>query len=43
MRRFLGLAEGDRCMGLFHIGYPAVEWPKGYRKPLPDVLVWQDA
>ena len=38
MRRFLGLADGDRCMGLFYIGYPAVDWPKGYRKPLPDVV-----
>ncbi|MBK6540843.1 MAG: nitroreductase [Flavobacteriales bacterium] len=42
MRRFLGLAEGDRCMGLFFMGYPAVEWPKGYRKPLPDVMEWFD-
>lgn len=42
MRRFLGLAEGDRCMGLFYIGYPAAEWPKGYRKPLPDVLNWME-
>lgn len=40
MRRFLGLADGDRCMGLFYIGYPAVDWPKGYRKPLPDVMSW---
>jgi nitroreductase len=43
MRRFIGLAEGDRCMGLFYIGYPAVDWPKGYRKPLPDVMSWQQA
>ena len=42
MRRFLGLADGDRCMGLFYIGYPAVDWPKGYRKPLPDVMSWQE-
>ncbi|MBK6628937.1 MAG: nitroreductase [Flavobacteriales bacterium] len=42
MRRFLGLADGDRCMGLFYIGYPAADWPKGYRKPLPDVMSWQE-
>jgi nitroreductase len=42
MRRFLGLAEGDRCLGLFYMGYPAVEWPKGYRKPLPDVTTWHE-
>jgi nitroreductase len=40
MRAFLGLPEGDRCMGLFYMGYPAIEWPKGYRKPLPDVTTW---
>lgn len=42
MREFLGLAPGDRCLGLFFMGYPMVEWPKGYRKPLPDVTEWID-
>lgn len=42
MRRFLGLGEEDRCMGLFYMGYPAIEWPKGYRKPLPDVAAWHE-
>ncbi|MBK8614404.1 MAG: nitroreductase [Flavobacteriales bacterium] len=42
MRRFLGLGEEDRCMGLFYMGYPAIEWPKGYRKPLPDVTAWHE-
>ncbi|MBL7965224.1 MAG: nitroreductase [Flavobacteriales bacterium] len=42
MRKFLGMAEGDRCLGLFYMGYPAIEWPKGYRKPLPDVTEWFD-
>lgn len=40
MRRFLELADGDQCLGIFYMGYPAVEWPKGYRKPLPDVTRW---
>lgn len=35
---FLGLKPEDRCLGLFYMGYPAVEWPKGYRKGLPDVV-----
>ena len=26
-------ARNERPMGLFFMGYPAVEWPKGYRKP----------
>lgn len=38
MRDFLGLSEEDQCLGLFYIGYPAIEWPKGYRKPLPDFV-----
>ncbi|MFT3885207.1 MAG: nitroreductase [Flavobacteriales bacterium] len=38
MRNFLGLGEEDQCLGLFYMGYPAVEWPKGYRKPLPDFV-----
>lgn len=38
MAHFLGLGEGGTCLGLFFMGYPAGEWPKGYRKPLPDVV-----
>ena len=38
MREFLGLGEEDHCLGLFYMGYPANEWPKGYRKPLPDFV-----
>ena len=43
MVRFLGMGEHDRCMGLFFMGYPAVEWPKGYRKPLPDLVKYVGA
>ena len=25
-------------LGLFYLGYPSGEWPKGYRKPLPDFV-----
>jgi nitroreductase len=39
-RQWLGLAEGDRCLGLFYIGYPTIEWPRGYRKPLDQVVEW---
>ncbi|MCC6839407.1 MAG: nitroreductase [Flavobacteriales bacterium] len=38
MVRFLGMGAEDRCLGLFYMGYPAGEWPKGYRRPLPDVV-----
>ena len=40
MRGFLGLAGPDRCLGMFYIGYPAIEWPKGYRKPLNEFVKW---
>jgi len=42
MRTFLGLGEEDQALGLFFMGYPAVEWPKGYRKPLDQVVEWAD-
>lgn len=42
MRDFLGLGPDDQALGLFHIGYPAVEWPKGYRKPLDQLVRWEE-
>ena len=42
MRAHLGLGEEDACLGLFYMGYPATDWPKGYRKPLPYVTRWVD-
>jgi nitroreductase len=42
MRDFLGLGTEDKALGLFHIGYPSMEWPKGYRKPLDQVVRWED-
>ncbi len=41
MRDFIGLGEQDQALGLFYIGYPAVEWPKGYRKPLDQCVTWK--
>ncbi len=41
MVRFLGLSEKDRCLGVFYMGYPAVEWPKGYRKPWVEFVKWE--
>lgn len=42
MRGFLGLGPGERSLGLFFIGYPAIPWPKGYRRPLDQVVTWID-
>ncbi|MCB0764867.1 MAG: nitroreductase [Flavobacteriales bacterium] len=43
MRTYLGLGEGDQAMGLFFIGYPAIEWPRGYRKPIDQVVTWRNS
>ena len=42
MRDFLGLGPNDQAMGLFYIGYPAIDWPKGYRKPLDQLVKWEE-
>lgn len=41
MNTFLALGEEDQCIGLFYIGYPAVEWPKGQRKPIEYLTEWR--
>lgn len=41
MNSFLELEEQDKCVGLFYIGYPSVEWPKGQRKPIEYVTMWR--
>lgn len=40
MNEFLGLGEKDKCLGLFYIGYPDIEWPKSHRKPLEYSTEW---
>lgn len=42
MRDFMGLGPNDQALGLFYMGYSAVEWPKGYRKPLDQVVRWEE-
>jgi nitroreductase len=41
MNEFLGLGEKDKCLGLFFIGYPDIEWPKAHRKPLEYTTEWK--
>lgn len=43
MRDFLQLGPNGRSLGLLYMGYPAIEWPKGYRKPLDQVVSWKEA
>ena len=40
VREFLNLEEGGRILGLFYLGYPEGDWPKGHRKPLEYVTEW---
>lgn len=41
MNTFLGLNEKDKCLGLFYIGYPSIEWPKAHRRPLDYTTEWK--
>ena len=40
MNNFLGIKSTDRCLGIFYMGYPDIEWPKGQRKPIEYVTKW---
>ncbi|GLE05437.1 hypothetical protein PINS_up014450 [Pythium insidiosum] len=40
MKEFLGLGEKDKCLGLFYVGVPTGEHPKGARKPIADKVTW---
>ena len=40
MNHFLKLNPKDKCLGLFYIGYPSIEWPKAHRKPLEYTTEW---
>jgi len=40
MNDFLGLGDQDKCLGLFYIGYPSIEWPTAHRKPLEYNTTW---
>lgn len=39
--RFLNLTPNQRCVGLFYLGYPEIEWPKGQRKPIEYLTEWR--
>ncbi len=41
MNAYLGLGEKDKCLGLFYIGYPEIEWPKAHRRPLDYTTEWK--
>ena len=41
MNDFLNITSEDKCLGIFYMGYPAIEWPKGQRRPLEYVTEWR--
>jgi len=41
MKSYLNLGEKDKCLGLFYIGYPNIDWPKSHRKPLEYKTEWR--
>jgi len=41
MNEYLGLGEKDKCLGLFYVGYPDIEWPKAHRRPLEYTTEWK--
>lgn len=37
---FLGLKEGQKCLGFFYMGYPSENKPEGRRKPISEKIEW---
>jgi nitroreductase len=40
MNEFLKIGAKDKCLGLFYIGYSAIDWPEAHRKPLEYTTEW---
>jgi nitroreductase len=40
-KAFLRIEAEDKCLGIFYMGYPSIEWPKGRRRPLEYVTEWR--
>lgn len=41
MKNYFRLGEKDKCLGFLFIGYPAMDWPQGNRKPIEYVTEWE--
>lgn len=39
--QFLGLEAPARCLGFFFVGYPAIPWPEGKRRPWQEKVEWR--
>ena len=42
MNDFLNIEPNDKCLGIFYLGYPSNEWPKGQRKPIEYLTEWHN-
>jgi nitroreductase len=40
---FVGIAPPARLLGFFFLGWPAIPWPAGERRPLAEKVRWADA
>jgi nitroreductase len=40
MNEFLKLESQEKCLGIIYLGYPAIEWPKGQRRPIEYFTEW---
>lgn len=41
--QFVGLEPPARLLGFFFLGWPAIPWPEGERRPLAEKVRWADA
>ena len=42
MHRFFDLEHGERCLGLFYMGYSDMELMDGVRQPIQEKVTWLD-
>ncbi len=40
--KIMELNEGERCIGFFYMGYPAIDWPQSKRNPIEDKVTWYE-
>jgi len=40
--RFVGLEPPSRLLGFFFLGWPAIPWPEGERRPLAEKVRWAE-
>jgi nitroreductase len=41
MAEFLGIAPPTSCLGFLYVGYPAIDWPEGERRPIAEKVTWR--